>query len=97
MKFELERDIPKFKAASPVERVALRREAEGRDPIIRWMFYVQVAMWTVLFLSAQWVLLWIAPGSGLLASVVLFVALIYPFTFLFRGFFITPRVRRALG
>lgn len=96
MKFEREKDIPVFKGKNWREKAALLNQAEKRDPwILRlrvfrpFCFFSPVVMMSFLddkhvFRDHFWM--------GL-------AALIFLMTFLdilFYGFFITPRVRKAL-
>jgi hypothetical protein len=96
MRFEREKSIPAFQGADWSRRIALRREAEKRDPVIRWISHAQVPLWVLLFVISNRLLLWLAPSAGLLSLFGLYIALAMPFQFVLKGLFITSRVSRAL-
>jgi hypothetical protein len=96
MRFEREKSIPALRGADWSGRIALRREAEKRDPAIRWISYAGVPLWVLLLVISNRLLLWLAPSAGLLSWGALYFAMAIPLQFVLKGLFITPRVRRAL-
>lgn len=96
MKFEREVGIPELKAKTAKERRTLREQARTADPTIRklelfglvmFLFFTEVARWISEAIRPHSLILWLA----------IYLVLAIPSALIFRGFFIVPRIRRALS
>ena len=95
MRFEREKDIPAFKNKNWQEKIELRDQAQDRDGAILWLEAVSFAVCLVAFSSLYWIArlcLHLSPFVGLFVSAMLYSCV----AGLFRGLFITPRIRKAL-
>jgi hypothetical protein len=95
MKLEFERNIPAFKGKSWFERVALRRQAQYKDPRIFWISgLVGILTFASVFLFMEW----FVPRFHLSLAVfcLLYFVLAFPIIILLRALLVTPRIRRAL-
>ena len=95
MRFERERDIPQLRAGTRKERDALRQWARVQDPCLRKLEFLRIVLAGFLILLADWVGTRIGSGS-LFVWFAAFALFAVPFLIGFRGFFIIPRIRRAL-
>lgn len=97
MKFEREKDIAAFKGKNLREKWVLRNKAEDRDP---WILRLKFLRIFLIFMPLFAISIQLADHyfhhHFLLAYSAIILLLILPLDTLFYGFFITPRIRRAL-
>jgi len=96
MKFERERDIPAFKGKTWRERMALRDQAAERDRYIYLLRLLCGVGIGLILASTIYLMRRLAPHASLYVSDLVFAGLASVFGVVFYGFFITPRIRRAL-
>lgn len=96
MKIESEKDIPALRGKTWKQRAELRRQAQRNDPAILWLWVVNVMLQIPILALSRWLLGWLALQPPFWAVSCLFLGLGFPVAWLFHGFFIVPRVRKAL-
>ncbi len=96
MRFEREKDIPELHAKTRKERQAMREQARAQDLTLRKVELLGIVLMLYFTPVADWIAERIRPHS-LLTGCGVFLALAVPFALVFRGFFIVPKIRRALG
>jgi hypothetical protein len=96
MKLERERDIPAFKGKTWRERMVLRSQAKERDHFIIWIQCLSGVLAVPILALSHWIVSEYAPHTSLLLFFGIYMIIAYPLFTLFYGFFITPRIRRAL-
>lgn len=95
MKFEYERDIPRLRTATRKERHTLREQARAQDPTIRKLEVLGFVLALFAIVFADWFVQRIGSESWLVWFGV-WLVLAVTFALAFRGFFVTPRIRRVL-
>ena len=93
MKLERERDIQAFKGKGWRERMALRNQAEERDPSI---LRLRLLIYFVCFVPPFALSAWLGIRLSSLALFSIYMALSFPIYMLLYALLITPRIRRAL-
>ena len=96
MKFERQKNIPSLQGKTWSERWRLHCLARVRDPFI----YMAQSLSCVLVYSVLLLSMWFhgrfVPHSSFRLFLWIYFVLVWPLLALLNGFFITPRVRRAL-
>jgi hypothetical protein len=96
MKFEREKDIRAFVGTTSGERAKLRRQAMRADPWIKVLWFLAAVLQIPLLFFSRWVVGQFMPNPPVFVYGIVFFAMGVPFGIAFAGYFITPRLRRAL-
>jgi hypothetical protein len=97
MRFEREGDIPAFKDKTWRERIALRRLAAERDRVIGWLRILCGIGMGLIFVATMTLMRWFDSHASLYVGDLVFAVSASIFAIAFYGFFITPRIHRALA